>query len=233
MIKYKIASLIAIALICWNTTAQNCSQYYPMVEGSSFEYTVYNKKGKTDGVIAYTVTDVRTNGDSATATMQMNMKDGKGKQQYAMDYDFTCENGIIKIDYESLFPQQMMEQFGEDVEITMSGTDVELPANLSVGQELKDANVDVAMDMGMMKMDIAVKTINRKIEKKETITTPAGTFDCLVLYSESITKMPMGGGKKAYPSRVWLADGVGMVKQISYNPKGNVDSTSELTAFSK
>ncbi len=231
--QYKIISFSIITLFYWTTSAQDCSQYYPMTEGSSYEYTVYNKKGKTDGVIAYTVSNVRTNGDSTTATMQMNMKNGKGKEQYAMDYDFTCENGVIKIDYESLFPQQMMEQFGEDVEITMSGTDVELPAGLSVGQELKDANVDVAMDMGMMKMEIAVKTINRKIEKKETVTTPAGTFDCLVLYSESVTKMPMGGGNKAYPSRVWLADGVGMVKQVSYNPKGNVDSTSELTAFSK
>ncbi|MEM8510017.1 MAG: hypothetical protein AAF717_19450 [Bacteroidota bacterium] len=231
--KYKMIGFIAITLLCWTTSAQECSQYYPMVEGSSYEYTVYNKKGKTDGVIAYTVSNVRTDGDSTTATMQMNMKNGKGKEQYTMDYDFTCENGIIKIDYESLFPQQMAAQFGEDIEITMSGTDVELPASLSVGQELKDASVDVAMDMGMMKMDIAVKTINRKIEKKETVTTPAGTFDCFVLYSESVTKMPMGGGNKTFPSRIWLADGVGMVKQVSYNAKGSVDATSELTAFSK
>lgn len=231
--KYSFISLIALVLICWSSSAQECSQYYPMIEGSSFEYTVYNKKGKADGVIAYSVSNVRTNGDSTTATMQMNMKNGKGKEQYTMDYDFTCENGVIKIDYESLFPKQMTEQFGDNVEIKMSGTDVELPASLSVGQELKDANVDVAMDMGMMKMEIAVKTINRKIEKKETITTPAGTFECFVLYSESVTKMPMGGGNKAFPSRIWLADGVGMIKQVSYNAKGNVDSTSELTAFSK
>jgi hypothetical protein len=34
-------------------------------------------------------------------------------------------------------------------------------------------------------------------------------------------------------SKLWLAEGVGMVKQETYNKKGDLMSKSELTSFKK
>ncbi len=127
--------------------------------------------------------------------------------------------------------EQMLAQMG-DVEMDISGTDVEWPNNLSVGQELPDGNVSVKMKMGgMMNMNMNVETINRKVEKKESVTTPAGTFDCFVIYSETKSKMMMAN--QTFPSRVWLTEGVGMIKQESYNKNGNLMASSILTQFSK
>ncbi|MEO0572556.1 MAG: hypothetical protein AAF039_12695 [Bacteroidota bacterium] len=230
--KIKISILILAMLTLTALEAQdNCSQYYPMQEGATFQYTSYNKKGKKEGVIDYTIKDVKNKGAITEATMEMKLTDKKGKV-HPMEYGFTCEGDVVKIDFESIMPQEMLNQIGPDAEIKMDGTDIELPNNLSVGQELADANIDITMAMGPMNMKIGVRTINRKVEKEEKVNTPAGDFDCLVLYEDHLVKPPMGK-EQSSPSRTWIAEGIGMIKQISYNKKGEVISTSELTDYSK
>lgn len=224
--------LLLIATIFCFTAASaqtSCSQYYPLVDGASFQYTNYDKKGKEDGKLNYKVTNVNGSGDNISATMVMDIEDKKGNT-YSSEYDIICNGNVVKVDFKSLMNEQMLSQMG-DVEMDISGTDVEWPNNLGVGQELPDGNVNVKMKMGgMMNMNMNVESINRKVEKKESVTTPAGTFDCFVIYSETKSKMMMAN--QTYPSRVWLTEGVGMVKQESYNKKGDLMASSVLTQFS-
>jgi hypothetical protein len=111
----------------------------------------------------------------------------------------------------------------------ITGTDIELPNELSVGQALSDANVAMKIDMGGMSMNMKVDMINRKVEKQESVTTPAGTFNCYVIYTDNESKMMMVN--QSFPSRLWLAEGVGMVKQESYKKNGDLMSRTELTSF--
>lgn len=224
--------LITTLLLCTvSITAQNnCSRFYPMEEGTAFEYTMYNKKGKTDGISSYQVTTVENNGDSTTATMSISFTDDKGKDVYSSDYSFTCTGNMVTIDYESLMPQQMLEQYG-DMEMDITGTDLEIPNDLTVGQELEDANVTMKISMSGINMTTTVDMTNRKVEKQESVTTPAGTFDCYVLYSDTESKVMMA--KQSFPSRVWLAEGVGMVKQETYKKNGSLMNSMQLTQFSK
>ncbi len=208
----------------------SCSKYYPMVDGALLQYTSYDKKGKEEGQIDYKVTNVNGSGDHITATMVMEISDQKGNT-FSSDYDITCDGNVVRIDFKSLMNEQMLSQMGE-MEMDITGTDMELPNDLSVGQELPDSNVNVKMKMsGVMNMNMDVETINRKVEKQESVTTPAGTFDCYVIYSETRTKMMMSN--QTMPSRVWLAEGVGMVKQESYNKSGKLVASSVLTQLSK
>lgn len=230
---YRKLGLLAICLFSFQLiTAQSaCSKYYPLEEGASFQYANYNGKGKLEGKVDYTVTEVSNSGDITSATMNMKYQDHKGKEIMASDYGFSCEGEVVRIDFQSLMNQQMMKQFAA-VEVEVTGTDIELPNDLSVGQELADASVNVAADMGGMTMNINVETINRKVEKMEKVSTPAGDFDCVVIYSENKTKMSMMGNK-IFPSRVWLAEGIGMVKQESFNQKGKLTTSTVLTQLSK
>ena len=208
----------------------SCSQYYPMVEGATFEYTSYDKKGSEEGKINYKVTNVTGSGDNISATMVMDISDKKGNT-YSSEYDITCDGNVVKVDFKSLMNEQMLSQMG-DIEMDITGTDIEWPNSLNVGQSLPDGNLNVKMKMsGAINMNMNVETINRKVEKQESITTPAGTFDCYVVYSETKTKMMVGN--QVSPSRVWLAEGVGMVKQESYNKSGKLMTSSMLTQFSK
>lgn len=204
----------------------SCSTYYPLVDGANFQYTIYNKKGEENGKTNYKVTNVQSSGDNVKATMMMELVNKRDKI-YTSDYDIVCNGGIVKIDFKSLMNEQMLNQIG-NLETEISGTDVELPNDLSVGQELPDANVSVKMKMGGgINMNSNIDIINRKVEKQEKVTTPAGTFDCYVVYSENKTKMI------TTKQRTWLAEGIGMVKQESYNKKGNLITSMVLTEFNK
>jgi len=193
------------------------------------EYTSLNGKGKTQGTISYTVTNVVDEGSTSSATMVMKYMDDKGKEAFNSEFTYTCSGNTVTIDYESLMSNQMLEQF-EDMEMEISGTDIELPNDLEVGQVLPDANIAMKMSMSGMNMTSTVDMVNRKVEKQETITTPAGTFDCYVIYSENESKMMMAN--QTFPSRLWLAEDVGMVKQESFNKNGKLMSSTVLTALS-
>jgi predicted RND superfamily exporter protein len=212
------------------TAQDNCSKFYPMTEGVTIEYTNYNKKGKVEGVSSYIVTNSDTDGNTTNATMAINLKDEKGKEIYSTDYKLSCTGNMVTLDYESLLPSDMMNQYG-DMDIEVSGNDIEIPNDLSVGQNLADANVTMNISMSGINMKIAVDMLKRKVEKKENVTTPAGTYDCYVLYSENQSKVMMAN--QVYPSRVWLAEGVGMVKQETYKKNGDLMSSTMLTAYSK
>jgi hypothetical protein len=231
MIMKKTIFLVGLVLVMTTiATAQECSKYYPMIEGATLQYTNYNKKDKPEGVATYKVTHVETSGDVTNATMVIELKDEKGKEIYKTDYSFTCSGNMVTIDYESLVPSSMFEQY-EGMEMDISGTDIELPNDLSVGQQLSDANVTVIISMGGINMNTTVDMVNRKVEKQENVTTPAGTFDCYVIYSDNMMKAMMV--KQSMPSRVWYAEGVGMIKQESYNKSGKSMGTTVLTAYSK
>ncbi|MDX1768397.1 MAG: hypothetical protein R3294_10100 [Arenibacter troitsensis] len=208
--------------------SQNCSKYYPMEEGTSFQYTMTNKKGKTEGVTDYSITNVENTGGVTTATMNMKFTDEKGKEILVSDYKISCTGDVVKIDYNSLVPAQMMKQYTDmGMEMEISGTDIELPNNLSVGQGLEDANVAIAIKMTGMNMNIKVDQLNRVVEKKESVTTPAGNFECYVITQDNISETM--GVKQTMPSKLWLAEGVGMVKQETYNKKGDLTNQMLLT----
>ncbi|WP_340157267.1 hypothetical protein [uncultured Maribacter sp.] len=229
----KTKLLFTLAFLTCITTSiaqDNCSKFYPMNEGVSMEYTNYNKKGKVEGASSYKVVKAVNNGNVTNATMAIDLKDNKGKDAYSTTYNLTCTGNMVTLDYESLLPSEMMEQYG-DMDIEISGNDIEIPNDLSVGQKLNDANVAMKISMSGINMNMTVDMTNRNVEKKESISTPAGTYDCYVLYSENRSKMMMAN--QVYPSRVWLAEGVGMVKQETYKKNGDLMSSTLLTAHSK
>ena len=149
--------IYSLFLVSSTALSQNCSKYYPMEEGTSFQYTMTNKKGKTEGITDYSITNVENTGGVTTASMNMKFTDEKGKEIFVSDYKLSCTGDVVKIDYNSLVPAQMMKQYTDmGMEMEISGTDIELPNNLSVGQGLDDANVAISIKMTGMNMNIKV-----------------------------------------------------------------------------
>ena len=214
-VKYVFAALALFGLN--QVIAQNnCSAFYPMEKGAMYQYEHYNKKGKVEGTTSYEVVDVNTTGSETFASMKLEYQDNKGKEAFDTNYKITCTGDGVKIDFESLFPSQMRQQYENmDIQMDMSGTDIELPNTLTVGQTLKDANVTVNMDMGAMSMKINVDTTDRSVAAKESVTTAAGTFDCYLITEKTKSKVMMANSE--FSNKLWLAEGVGVVKQESYN----------------
>ncbi|GGZ91408.1 TapB family protein [Algibacter mikhailovii] len=212
--------------ICLPLVAQDtCNAYYPFEEGAQFEITNFNKKGKKEGHVSYKVTNI----DNHVATLETQIFDAKGKEITTTEYDVTCEGNSISIDFKSLMSPELFKQY-KDMDVDMTGTNIEFPKDLEIGQTLNDANMNMAINMSGMKMTMTINMVDRKVDTKESITTPAGTFDCYILSYTSEMKMGM---THTFSIKEWVSEGIGMVKNETYNKKGNLISYSELTKFSK
>ena len=212
---------------CITTTVfpQDCSKYFPMDEGTKFQITNYDKKDRASAVIDYVVKEVSGN----TATMFYEMHDDKGKMMTSSEYGVTCTDEGVTIDFSSMMSPEILGQY-EDMEVEMSGTDLLYPNNLSAGQSLPDADVQMTVKMPPLNMKMNMNFFNRKVEGNESVTTPAGTFDCYVITYDSEAKM---GFKMTSSNKLWLSEGFGMVKSETYNKKGSLIGKSVLTAFEK
>lgn len=217
--------LLCVFVSSLSLTAQEvCSVWYPLQKDTKFQITSYDKGGdKASAIIDYTVKDA----GSDWALLAYSVSDKKGDVVAESEYEIRCENDGISIDFKSLGAPGILEQY-EDMEVEVSGTNLFVPNRLLEGDALPDSNMLMTVNMSPLKLNLSVDITNRRVEGSETITTPAGTFDCIILAYDFATKM---GIKVSGSARQWIAKGVGMVKQEDRNRKGKVMSWSQLTAF--
>lgn len=222
--KTTLVFLSALLSITIGFSQNSCSKYYPFNEGSTFQITSFDKKGKKQSVVDYSISNVT----NSTATFNTTVYDAKGKEITTSNYDITCKDDMISIDFNSLISPELFAQY-KDMEMDVTGTNIEIPNNLSVGQTLKDADMVMTINMGGMNMKMNMKLLNRKVEAQKSVTTSAGTFDCFVISYTSEFKM---GIKQTFMAKEYIAEGVGMVKSESFSKKGKLMNYSELTKIS-
>ncbi|GAL68911.1 TapB family protein [Jejuia pallidilutea] len=224
--KTKLALLFSTIIVSFFASAQNtCNAYYPFKEGVTFEMTNYSKKGKKESAVEYHVSEINGN----TATIKTTVVDDKNKEITTTSYEVTCYGNTISIDFKSMINPDILKQY-KDMDMDISGTNIELPNDLDIGKKLKDANMVMSINMGGITMNMTMDMVNRTVDAKESITTPAGTFNCFAISYESQVKM---GIKTSFTIKEWIAEGVGVVKTESYNKKGKLMGYSELTSISQ
>ncbi|SDB42450.1 hypothetical protein SAMN03097699_1252 [Flavobacteriaceae bacterium MAR_2010_188] len=225
--KYFFLSILFFAFA--NSSYSQCSKFYPLQAGVKMELTTYDKKGKEVAIMSSTITEVRTDGNQQIATISSSMKDKKGKQLADSGYEIRCTGNLLSIDFKSMINAAMMEQY-KDMDIEVSGTNVDLPSDLKVGDKLNDAQMDLKISLAGMPMNVKTEVKDREVIAKESITTPAGTFECYVITYSTSLKMGM---TRTSNGKQWISEGVGLVKQEDYASNGQVNSSTVLTAFSK
>lgn len=228
MKKIFITAFVALGLTSTALSQTGCSKFYPFKKGTRAELTSYDKKGKVAAVVDYVVLDKTQTTQGAVATMKSTIKDEKGKLIAETEYDITCDGTKISIDYNAMMSPMLMDQF-QNMEYDISGIDLEIPNNLSVGQELPDAEMNMKISVSGINMNMDMTITDRKVAAQEDVTTPAGTFNCYLITYKITTKMGMTQTSNA---KQWIAKDVGMVKQEDYQ-RGKLSSKSVLTKFSK
>lgn len=74
--------------------AQNdCTPFLPKEEGTSWELTNYNNKGKEEGKIVYEMLEKTATGDGITFKVRSNTYDKKGKELFDSEFEAYCRNG--------------------------------------------------------------------------------------------------------------------------------------------
>jgi hypothetical protein len=210
--------------------AQDCTSFFPAKEGNQIELTHYDGKDKLTGHSLTTIKSTRDEGGTYFWNQHMESFNDKGKLDFETDAEMSCSGGEFHLDMKNMVPQQQMQGM-EGMEMSIEGGDMTFPSVLSVGQTLPDAYISIkAGSGGMTIMNMEVHITNRKVEGKESVTTPAGTFDCYKMSQDISTKMMFS--IKAH-SIDWYAPGAGLVKQESYDDKGRLTGKEILTKLVK
>lgn len=213
-------------------TAQDCRFFFPTEEGTLLEMTYYNKRGKTQSVQNMKVLDKEQKGDATVVTVKQTMETGKN-EDLNTTYTVKCEDGKFYMDMESMVSNLNMNQFNQpnmEMEITSDG--IVFPSDLEPGMDLPPATIEFSIGSGGMNMmNTTITMKNRKVEGKESVTTPAGTFDCYKISYDTETKSMMTNVKTS--NVLWLAENVGVVRSESYNKRGKLDGFQELTKISR
>lgn len=223
---------IVLALLSTNIYAQCEQAFFSFDEGTTFEYTSYDKRGREDGKNVTKILKVEGN----EAFVHAELHDEDGNKLVDNEYTVICEDDRIKIDFRQFAVGNLNDKSAKDAEMIMEGDFMELPNNLTPGQVLPEAKGTVTIKVEGAPMNMTSEiSINRTVDGKETITTPAGTFETYRLSETTTSSMNMMGMRRTVTtkSKSWIARGVGMVKSESYDKRGRLIGTSVLTSFTK
>lgn len=216
----KKISILLFALFCTTSAFAQCNSFYVIDEGTAWTYENYNPKGKTTGKNEQKVTAFDKTSTGFKATVNSVIYNDKGKKVTEGDLELTCDNGTFIMDMRKFIPEEQQKAFSS-YEMKIESENLELPSKLSVGQTLKNGSVTLTAVGSPVPMKITVNITDRKVEAKESITTPAGTFECYKISSKSNTQMQMGINMSLnFSGTEWIAEKVGMVKSESFDKNG-------------
>lgn len=221
-----------ILLITFSATVSNfaqCNEFYQLTAGSEWVMESYDAKGKMTGRNEQKVISFESQANSFIATVHSVIYDKKGKEVMQGNLDFKCEKGTMVVDMRNFINEEQMKMF-QSYEMQVEAENLEVPSNLSVGQSLKDGSVTMTASNSPIPMNMSVTITERKVEAKETVTTPAGTFESYKITSKSIVNSKMGIGMTfEFTTIEWLAPKVAVVKSESYK-KGKLQGYTLLTS---
>jgi len=214
----KFFATCSLLLIATGAFTQDCKNYFFLQDNKTVEMTIYNKKAEANGKQVYKVSDVKTNGNTTTASLASEMFNKNDKSIAKGNSLVTCTGGVFMIDMKFMLPQQQAEQFGK-ADAKVQNAYIEYPAAMTVGDHLKDGVMDMEVDNNGLKQTVHMEVNNRSVEAKESVTTTAGTWECFkITYKSKISIKTMGIG---VPINVegteWYAPGFGVVKTESKN----------------
>jgi len=222
-----LLSFLGVLLIT-GMYAQDCPLYYPDALNSQLEYKQYDKKGKFIGSSIQKVNDFKKTGSGYEVKVSAESFDDKGKSLGIMQLLARCQDGVYFIDMKNLLGAQSMEAY-KDMEMQIEGGSMEMPAIMKAGDMLKNGDMKISIASGGMSiMNMTFNISNRKVDAVESITTPAGTYECYKITYDIATKMMVNVKTKGIE---WYAKGVGLVKSESYSNDGKLLGSNVLASL--
>ncbi|MFT3753450.1 MAG: hypothetical protein QM800_11455 [Paludibacter sp.] len=226
----KIIFLAAVILVGMALPAQEF--FFPTKEGTVLVYKSFDKKGKELNTLQYTITQIKMMGRDMDISYQVESKDNKGKQLYTDEVTVSKKGDKLYLDMSNYINKAAFQQNGKiSADVLVTGNNLELPSNPKAGDALPDANVEMSMEMGFMKMKMSADVTNRKVEAIEDITVKAGTFKSYKFTSD-VNSVALGI-KIKNSNKEWYAKGIGMLKTETYDKNGNLQSYMELVELKK
>lgn len=217
--------LMLIVVLPLIAISQDCG-YYNYKKGAIMGYQQFDGKGKLTGSSRLTFLDIYNDGDALVYKVRNETTSESSKQQpNTIEYEMRCQNGEFHIDMASMMDPNTAASFGSDIKVT--STNLSYPSSLAVGQTLPDASYSISSGtQGVTVLSMTIDITNRVVAAEESVTVPAGTFNCYKITYNVDTKMLF---KISATAAVWMTKGGGMVKTETYDKKGKLTSSMVLS----
>jgi len=221
----KLILLVVIAFVGVTLNAQDL--FFPTKEGTVLVYKHFDKKDKVTSIVKYTIKSIKKLGDDMDITYLCEVNDAKDKAVYNEEITIKKRGDKMFFDMTNYMSKAAFQQNGQiPAELQVTGNSLEIPNNPTPGQTLPDASLEMAIKMGFVNMKTTVNVTNRKVEAKEDVKVAAGTFNA---YKFTANVNTVAIGIKVNTSTTdWYAKGVGIIKSVGFDSKGNKVSSMEL-----
>lgn len=195
--------ILPFAALLLPVMAMSQEVFYSMTDGSCKEYMNVDSNGNTVSYCIESVKDCHGTPGNGGLTYSYDFLDAEHKSIFkdgkSLDMVVTVSDGETKIKLNDLSKAAKSENYMTEGDLST------IPADIQVGDELKDSRVGIAVSF----FKSHNLYTNRKVTGKETLTTPAGTFDCFIVECVSFPREK----KASVFSRSWISLGIGVVKQ--------------------
>ncbi len=200
----------------------NAQGYYCDRQGARLEYVRKNiKDGSTEWRHIMNINDVRKGVDGTEITSASTFLKANGKPYYKGDIREQVvlrENNDVWVDMEQVTIDYIKGRAG--LNATAEAAPSILPADMQPGDTLPQVTGKTKVSL----LTFSYRIWDRKVLRRETISVPAGTFDCVVLEERKLESGP--GHNRDVLNHTWYCKGVGFVRHDTYID-GKLD-TSEI-----
>lgn len=206
--------------------AQTCG-YLLLTNNTEVEMSMFDKKNEPSGKVVYKV--LSSNGKEAKVSSKVYNE--KGKEMGGGEGMYKCDGNNFSFDMKAMLPGDQAKVMNmKDMEVKTNNASLNYPSNMTVGTTLPDNEFTADTYSGTMKlMGMSFKVTNRKVEGKENINTPAGTFECFKITSNQDIKAIFNFNLQMTE---WFSPNVGVVKTEAYR-KGTLYSSTLITKINK
>jgi len=207
------------------------SNFFPLIQGNSLEMFYYDANNSYYAKTVAAMQNVqKISGSDIQGTLDT--KDYDSKNNLIDDTKYTVKLGSNSMSVDMRLFIQPLPSLPSDVKTKDEIGYVDIPYNLKIGASLDDASTTTNLYRhDSLVASVIWKFVNRKVEAREKVTVPAGTFDCFKITFQSQTKQKNKKGEQDVNTENntwWFSPGTGLVKTATYDNNKNLLYTSVL-----
>ena len=219
--------ILAISLSAADMMGQEKVPYFCNTAGTVLEYTRTTAEGDVKWYHTMRIGNVRHEGDRTLIDYTSHILNHKHKPYYGdepAELSATVNQGTVTLDVAESVAAVFRTLLPSGAKITSSGGESALSSDMAPGDVLPDVNASVKA----LGLTMKITVTERKVLRHETISTSAGTFDCVVVRERKVEK---GMGRNRHTvADTWYSRGVGMVRHDTYSPKLELQTSEILSS---
>lgn len=220
--------LIALLLLCSGVTSAQTtlpSQF----TGTTSEWLTYDGQQRPTGRLTSQATSLTSNAAGTRVVLRQQFFDATDIPLLAQELPVRiAAGGPVRLDVRALISPQLLRVLQlKNLKLEADSLAILPMTTARPGDLLPETSLTLGDKEGPTPRGIDITSVGRWIEDRETVTTPAGTFNCLRLNQNLTINTFTAGVRRTYEARVvaWYAPETGLVRLATYVGTKLLDTT--------